>query len=95
MEILGRAGEFESEPLSGRALALQERVLAKRDLHYNIRQMYFECNEGISGEDGCHFEDRLCILYSDKASMLGDADRETLNYLLLTYDDRKVGQINR
>ncbi|KAH7311231.1 heterokaryon incompatibility protein-domain-containing protein [Stachybotrys elegans] len=54
--------EFPTEPLSSRAWALQERVLAKRIIHYNTRQMYFECNHGIVSEDGCQNNRRLCDL---------------------------------
>lgn len=38
--------------------ALQERLLARRVLHYNARQMYFECNEGVIAEDGSRLRNR-------------------------------------
>ncbi|KAF4636111.1 hypothetical protein G7Y89_g1979 [Cudoniella acicularis] len=57
--------DFEEEPLSGRGWALQERVLARRILHYNTRQICLECNHGITGEDGCSFRDRYCCNLSD------------------------------
>lgn len=84
--------EFLSEPLSRRAWALQEWVLAKRVLHYNTRQMYFECNEGIVGEDGCRFKDRLCDLggENEKLSMLEEAEREKWNFVLRAYGARKL-----
>lgn len=43
---------FPDEPLSKRAWGLQERVLARRVLHFNSRQLYYECDEGIVSEDG-------------------------------------------
>lgn len=39
--------------------ALQERLLARRVLHYNTRQMYFECGEGIIAEDGSRLRKRF------------------------------------
>lgn len=53
---------FGQQALQQRGWALQEHVLARRVLHYNSRQIYFECNEGILAEDGCHFLSRLCDL---------------------------------
>lgn len=50
--------EFHGEPLSTRGWALQERVLAKRVIHYNSRQMYFECAAGLIAEDGSCAESR-------------------------------------
>lgn len=50
--------EFRHEPLSKRGWALQERLMARRVLHYNSRQMYFECNHGVVAEDGSHIETR-------------------------------------
>ncbi|RWA08174.1 hypothetical protein EKO27_g6932 [Xylaria grammica] len=43
---------FLQEPLSKRGWAFQERVLARRILHYSTEQMYFECDQGVLGEDG-------------------------------------------
>lgn len=43
---------FSTEPLSQRGWALQERTMAQRTLHYNDRQMYFECAHGIEAEHG-------------------------------------------
>lgn len=56
------ATEFLDEPLTGRGWALQERVLAKRVIHYNDRQIYFECDQGIFAEDGSHQKERRCRL---------------------------------
>lgn len=44
---------FGKEPLSKRGWALQERTMSQRILHYNDRQMYFECMHGMEAEDGC------------------------------------------
>ena len=64
-EYISSGMDFEAEPLSRRGWALQERVLARRILHYNTRQIYLECNEGIVGEDGCKFETRYCCNLKD------------------------------
>ncbi|KAI7783421.1 hypothetical protein LA080_011982 [Diaporthe eres] len=56
------ATEFLGEPLTRRGWALQERVLAKRVIHYNTRQVYFECDQGIFAEDGSHKKERYCRL---------------------------------
>lgn len=54
--------EFAAEPLTKRGWALQERVLGKRVIHYNDRQIYFECDKGLFAEDGSHQETRHCRL---------------------------------
>lgn len=92
---------FEEEPLSGRGWALQERVLARRILHYNTRQIFLECNHGIVGEDGCRFEERYCCNLSDleKAkepdSRKGSSEQLSLEHtiwksLLWCYGQRKL-----
>jgi hypothetical protein len=92
---------FEEEPLSGRGWALQERVLARRILHYNTRQIYLECNHGIVGEDGCRFENRYCCNLSDleegkeSESKKGSSKQLGLehtiwNSLLWSYGQRKL-----
>lgn len=55
-------GSWESEPLSTRGWAFQERFMASRTLHYTTRQMYFECTHGIFGEDGSFYENRFGYL---------------------------------
>ncbi|KAI1086968.1 HET-domain-containing protein [Rostrohypoxylon terebratum] len=65
-------GGFESEPLSNRCWALQERVLARRILHFNSRQMYYECNSGIIGEDGSNSSRRF--------GMLKDLDQSVVSW---------------
>ncbi|KAI0420361.1 HET-domain-containing protein [Xylaria grammica] len=49
---------FLQEPLSKRGWAFQERLLARRTLHYNTEQMYFECDQGVLGEDGSFQDSR-------------------------------------
>ncbi|TVY80634.1 hypothetical protein LSUE1_G004553 [Lachnellula suecica] len=61
-EWIAGGRDFHGEPLILRGWALQERVLARRVLHYNAQKMYFECNHGIVGEDGCNTPDRWCNL---------------------------------
>ncbi|KAF5560494.1 het-domain-containing protein [Fusarium phyllophilum] len=61
-EVLPQNNEFSDEPLTQRAWALQERLLATRMIHYNTRQMYFECQHGILGEDGCKTDKPYCDL---------------------------------
>ncbi|RYP13316.1 hypothetical protein DL767_010802 [Monosporascus sp. MG133] len=55
-----------SEPLAERGWALQERVLARRVLHFNNRQMYWECDDGCVGEDGFREERRYCDIYGSE-----------------------------
>ncbi|KAF3014479.1 hypothetical protein E8E14_010588 [Neopestalotiopsis sp. 37M] len=51
-EIDWDGGASASEPLSKRAWGFQERALARRVLHFNSRQLYYECQKGIVCEDG-------------------------------------------
>ncbi len=93
--------DFVEEPLSGRGWALQERVLARRILHYNTSQIYLECNHGIVGEDGCRFEDRYCCNLGDleefkepkprkdSSKQLG-LEHTMWNSLLWSYGNRKL-----
>ncbi|CAG8971676.1 hypothetical protein HYALB_00003144 [Hymenoscyphus albidus] len=74
-------GEFGGEALTQRGWALQERVLAKRLLHYNTRQMYFECSQGIFSEDDCTTKNRYCSL---------DASLRQWNELVASYGKRKL-----
>lgn len=56
-EICGRCPELRSEPLSRSAWAFQERVLARRVLHFTRDQLRFEC---VGGEFGMMSEDGTC-----------------------------------
>lgn len=61
-EMLSHYAEFPAEPLTKRAWALQERLLAIRVIHYNTGQMFFECRHGIVSEDGCKIDVPFCDL---------------------------------
>ncbi|RYP04609.1 hypothetical protein DL764_004346 [Monosporascus ibericus] len=65
-----------SEPLAERGWALQERVLARRVLHFNNRQMYFECDDGCVGEDGFREEKRYCDIYGSELEPGSDSVSE-------------------
>lgn len=56
LKLLAQSNTTTSNETSDRAL--QERLLARRVLHYNSRQMYYECNHGIVAEDGSRNENR-------------------------------------
>lgn len=60
--FISAEGDFRGQPLSTRGWALQERVLARRIVHYNSRQLYFECAAGILAEDGSCRQNRFCDL---------------------------------
>jgi hypothetical protein len=51
------------EPLSERGWTLQERVLARRTLHYSDQQMFFECNKAYRGEDGLFLNARFDTIH--------------------------------
>lgn len=97
------AAEFPDKPLTGRGWALQERVLAKRIVHYNDRQIYFECDQGIFAEDGSHQKDRHCKLNdglspsrdppsSPEPSPNNGADLRLWNGLVWAYGKRKLSK---
>ncbi|KAK5675702.1 hypothetical protein LTS10_011802 [Elasticomyces elasticus] len=50
---------LEKQHLLTRAWTLQERLLSRRMVHIAADQMYWECNECISGEDGSQFHPTL------------------------------------
>ncbi|KAH8585717.1 heterokaryon incompatibility protein-domain-containing protein [Bisporella sp. PMI_857] len=47
------------EPISNRGWCLQERALSRRTLFYAKSQMYFECKEEFSSEDGMRIQGRF------------------------------------
>ncbi|RDW56577.1 hypothetical protein BP6252_14082 [Coleophoma cylindrospora] len=47
-----RCADLSDEPLTKRGWALQERYLARRTLHFERFQTYFECDRGFFTEDG-------------------------------------------
>jgi hypothetical protein len=55
--------EMRSEPLAERAWVLQERVLARRVIHFASDQICFECLEGSLYEDGLQLPDRYYSVY--------------------------------
>lgn len=86
---------FGEEPLSQRGWALQERVIARRVLHYNTKQIYFECDQGVIGEDGSVQDRRFCPireLRPNKApgrSIFG-GHYDIWNNLIATYGSRSL-----
>ncbi|KFA70604.1 hypothetical protein S40285_04681 [Stachybotrys chlorohalonatus IBT 40285] len=92
-EVIGGSWEFASEPLSQRAWALQERVLARRVVHYSSRQMYFECNGGMASEDGCKSDRRYCGIASLRRPQAApDQVRDTWHSVLWSYGSRKLSK---
>jgi hypothetical protein len=55
--------DVELAPLSHCAWALQERLLARRTIHFSARQAYFECSQGVRCET-------LTLLQSNKGPRL-------------------------
>ncbi|KAF5689582.1 heterokaryon incompatibility protein [Fusarium circinatum] len=90
-EILYANAEFSDEPLTKRAWALQERLLAARVIHYNSGQMYFECRHGMLGEDGCKTDKPYCDL-SHVMQNRSSARKalETWSSIIWKYSDRDL-----
>ncbi|KAK1979049.1 hypothetical protein LZ30DRAFT_772400 [Colletotrichum cereale] len=57
--------EMKSEPLTKRAWGFQERVIARRILHFGSEQLYWECLEGFESEEGLRLPQRLPSVTSD------------------------------
>lgn len=55
--------EMSDQPLTTRAWALQERLMAHRVLHYCKDQMRYECNEEFLTEDGIYEDGRRNSLF--------------------------------
>ncbi|KAF5586880.1 het domain protein [Fusarium subglutinans] len=90
-EILYANAEFSDEPLTKRAWALQERLLAARVIHYNSGQMYFECRHGMRSEDGCKTDKPYCDL-SHVMQNRSSARKalETWSSIIWKYSDRDL-----
>jgi hypothetical protein len=58
--------KMKSEPLAERAWAFQERVLARRVLHFASDQICLECLEGTIYEDGLRLPERYFSIYNLK-----------------------------
>jgi hypothetical protein len=63
--------EFNDEPLTERAWALQERLMSQRILHYCKDQMYYECNQEFVSEDGFRETGRYCSSFEAIDSVVG------------------------
>lgn len=95
-------GRWPSEPLSSRGWAFQERLLSPRTIHFTTTQMYYECNHGILGEDGCRVpgrygavdaysgEDQAEIGQSSGHWMESWIDLNMWNYLVMEYTMRSL-----
>lgn len=97
--------EMRSEPLAERAWAFQERVLARRVIHFASDQVSFECLEGSIYEDGLKLPDRYHSVYlKNPAEFITDGDqvshrsrtgavqkpKDYWNALLWIYGSRKL-----
>ncbi|KAJ0340414.1 hypothetical protein COL922a_003436 [Colletotrichum nupharicola] len=56
---------MKKEPLTKRAWGFQERVLARRILHFSSQQMYWECLEGFEAEQGLKLNYRMPFVNDD------------------------------
>ncbi|KAF4815410.1 hypothetical protein CGCTS75_v013069 [Colletotrichum tropicale] len=56
---------MKKEPLTKRAWGFQERVLARRILHFSSQQMYWECLEGFEAEQGLKLNYRIPFINDD------------------------------
>jgi hypothetical protein len=89
--------ELSREPLSQRAWALQERLMAQRVLHYCADQMSFECREEFVSEDGLRLSGRHCNLFQEVGMEDARRSQHSANhglwyYLLRDYGGRKLSK---
>lgn len=73
----GYCTDLHKETLNCRGWTLQERVLARRILHYTSTQMYFECEHGITSEEGPTGKDRFSSLKDDRGFSRADLVEKT------------------
>jgi Heterokaryon incompatibility protein (HET) len=90
--------ELSSEPLTKRAWALQERLMAQRILHYCADQMYYECDHEFVSEDGFRAPGRYCHLFQAADSLQVvrrskySADLALWGHLLSDYGHRRLSK---
>lgn len=81
---------FSTEPLSQRGWVLQERTMAQRTLHYNDRQMYFECLDGMEAEDG--FMESLTKTYYYQKFSTPESAISNWHSLIKEFSQRKLSR---
>ncbi|KAF6790733.1 hypothetical protein CMUS01_16252 [Colletotrichum musicola] len=77
--------QMRDEPLTKRAWGFQERVLARRVLHFASGQMYWECLEGFQAEEGlrlprslqCVSEDAEVTAYARERALAAERENDT------------------
>jgi hypothetical protein len=70
--------QMHSQPLAKRAWAFQERVLARRVIHFASDQISFECLEGSQYEDGLQLTERYFSIYLKQPKENVDGAKDTL-----------------
>lgn len=86
----GHYTALNEQPLNCRGWTLQERVLARRILHYTSTQMYFECEHGITNEEGPTGKDRFCSLKDDGGFSRDETGVSKWVWLLADYGRREL-----
>lgn len=84
--------DFSTQPLSKRGWALQERTMAQRTLHYNDRQIYFECLHGIEAEDGCMQEVTKNRFYQQFEKKTSESALISWDFLIEEFSRRKLSR---
>jgi hypothetical protein len=90
--------EMKDQLLTKRAWATQERTISQRILHYCVDQMYYECNEEITSEDGLREQGRYNSLFPSLVSTFKPILRESRHsteiaiwyHLLEDYSSRQL-----